>query len=967
MRRLRLERLEPRYALTSGELDPTFGNNGIVIAEFEDYKPAHDFAYLVAHQADGKILVAGYSYVGSGVVFSISRLHPNGQIDASFGNDGVVLTPFAGDSAPNALVVQPDGKILLAENSTRFIRFLPDGTIDATFDAQAASLALGHNFVVQDLAVQPDGKIVAAVGDFYGSPASVIRLEASGELDLDFGEIDVNAAGAGAARLELLPDGKIVVASAYTQYDAYLGRSTRYLHVARVTPTGELDATFASGGTFTTALGGPWEYDLEIAIQPTDGKLVVATTGVWPEQEIATLFRFQEDGTPDASFGDGGAVPLDGVASSWQRVSGLHVQTDGRIVVSTRAQFDSQGNFNPAHYISRRLSDGAVDESWDEDGVVQIVVTNLEVGGLAPAADGGVLFVGSVMNVEDNFDFAVWAFDSAGLPNSQFDDDGLALIDSATLSVAAWESSVRTTPDGRILQATLLAENGWVLRRYLPGGELDLSFGENGIVRLKDTWPALSLLSYDDYDLIDWVVQPDGSLVLCLELWNEDSFEYETYLLRLLENGSLDLEYGVEGIAALAVEGIEFDSMKVFVDPVGRVLIAGYLYGLDDMPEFGDVPRFVFRFDASGHADHSYGDQGLAVVPHDDTLQSYSGILPAMSDQGEIGFFEFENGVAGQLLARKLSSDGDAWEDVWLTISEPVAVDLLLVNHATFLAEGGIQVTGLGWVNNGGQWASASIVHRYLADGSLNQAYGVNGTVVTNLSESGAYLAEVLTQPNGAVWLVAEAIDPVTSTIISIEVTQLTPAGAIDQTFGDQGTARLYVAPHGVERTSAVVVPGAIYLSGVMPQGLSYTSMIAKLLADSLPAPWQNPANPLNVSGDPEGTITPLDALLIINTLNDSQAGGPRQLGPRDPSETWYYDVNGDGWVTAMDALAVINWLRRNPAPVVNTVEAAEGEGASDPIEAFDAASSSLDDADLDALAIAWLTGGSETRSNRRR
>src|SRR5690606_2381124 len=129
----------------------------------------------------------------------------------------------------------------------------------------------------------------------------------------------------------------------------------------------------------------------------------------------------------------------------------------------------------------------------------------------------------------------------------------------------------------------------------------------------------------------------------------------------------------------------------------------------------------------------------------------------------------------------KLSSDGDAWEDVWLTISEPVAVDLLLVNHATFLAEGGIQVTGLGWVNNGGQWASASIVHRYLADGSLNQAYGVNGSVVTNLSESGAYLAEVLTQPNGAVWLVAEAIDPVTSTIISIEVTQLTPAGAIDQ------------------------------------------------------------------------------------------------------------------------------------------------------------------------------------------
>lgn len=81
--------------------------------------------------------------------------------------------------------------------------------------------------------------------------------------------------------------------------------------------------------------------------------------------------------------------------------------------------------------------------------------------------------------------------------------------------------------------------------------------------------------------------------------------------------------------------------------------------------------------------------------------------------------------------------------------------------------------------------------------------------------------------------------------------------------------------------------------------------------------PWQNKINPLNVNptsykDNDEGSVTALDALLIINELNsvgshklDSEVslGGPDK----------YLDVNGDEFVAPVDVVLVINYLNRNP------------------------------------------------------
>jgi hypothetical protein len=99
------------------------------------------------------------------------------------------------------------------------------------------------------------------------------------------------------------------------------------------------------------------------------------------------------------------------------------------------------------------------------------------------------------------------------------------------------------------------------------------------------------------------------------------------------------------------------------------------------------------------------------------------------------------------------------------------------------------------------------------------------------------------------------------------------------------------------------------------------------ILDDDVSRPWQNLANALDVNNT--GTVTGLDALIIINRLN---ATGPETLPTTTPiGPFFFYDVTGDGRVTALDALRVINHLNSVAAGSGASVAAA-GDLAGDPL-----------------------------------
>ncbi|MEX2138202.1 MAG: S8 family serine peptidase [Pirellulales bacterium] len=96
-----------------------------------------------------------------------------------------------------------------------------------------------------------------------------------------------------------------------------------------------------------------------------------------------------------------------------------------------------------------------------------------------------------------------------------------------------------------------------------------------------------------------------------------------------------------------------------------------------------------------------------------------------------------------------------------------------------------------------------------------------------------------------------------------------------------------------------------VVLSGVTNAAVLNPTATITILANDVPRPWQNQAQPLDVNGS--GLVTSLDALIIINRLNST---GPEVLPLPPPAESlFFYDVTGDGLVTALDALRVINHL----------------------------------------------------------
>jgi uncharacterized delta-60 repeat protein len=133
-----------------GKLDPSFGSGGKVVTNFgqvqcpDDCSESEEAAHALAIQADGKIVAAGSSQARGAYGektcciddFALARYKPDGSLDPSFGNGGLVLTAFRGISIIQAIGIQSDGKIVVAgggAGSFALARYTTEGRLDPTF------------------------------------------------------------------------------------------------------------------------------------------------------------------------------------------------------------------------------------------------------------------------------------------------------------------------------------------------------------------------------------------------------------------------------------------------------------------------------------------------------------------------------------------------------------------------------------------------------------------------------------------------------------------------------------------------------------------------------------------------------------------------------------------------------------------------------------------------------------------
>lgn len=178
---------------TDGSLDTTFDGDGIVITDIGPGTNDDDYCRGMAIQPDGKIVIGGRSFLTPttyGLV--VVRYNSDGTLDTTFDGDGKAQFEMPAIIEMYGFALQSDGKILVAGRSFLngvftglIVRFDPNGSLDTTFGAGGSTTASISG--VFSLALQNDGKIIAS-GTQGPDPAfAIARLNSNGSLDTTFG------------------------------------------------------------------------------------------------------------------------------------------------------------------------------------------------------------------------------------------------------------------------------------------------------------------------------------------------------------------------------------------------------------------------------------------------------------------------------------------------------------------------------------------------------------------------------------------------------------------------------------------------------------------------------------------------------------------------------------------------------------------------------------------------------------
>jgi uncharacterized delta-60 repeat protein len=344
------------------------------------------------------------------------------------------------------------------------------------------------------LAIQPDGKLVAAGRSARPWRFALARYTVGGKLDASFGRAgkvltDVGSPGRSAvSALAIRRDGKLVVAGWKDVSALY-----EIVVVGRYDARGNLDPSFGRGGRVVTDFNlgkraSAWARALAIQV---DGKPVVAggrhivDCGVDCSWRFA-LARYTANGKLDPSFGRRGKV-LTRLGSGVAEAAAVAIQRDGKIVAAGRSEEDFA--------LARYTANGTLDPSFGRGGRVRTGFGSPgEATGVAIQADGKLVAAGHTS--AGSYDFALARYTAEGSLEAGFGSGGKVVTNLGVRDGSKsndWALAVATQGDGKIVVAGSSdargepAEKGgyvkdFALVRYNQDGSLDRSFGSGGKV-----------------------------------------------------------------------------------------------------------------------------------------------------------------------------------------------------------------------------------------------------------------------------------------------------------------------------------------------------------------------------------------------------------------------------------------------------------------------------------------------------
>lgn len=384
-------------------LDPTFGNAGAVQLGLSGF--GGDNAYGVAIQPDGRIVVVG-NRGGVQESLAVLRLLENGSLDPSFSGNGVATADIGVNAEGRAVVVQPDGAIVVggdaefpggAFDDIAFARFTTSGDLDPSFsgDGVFTYSRPGASDAVLTMALEPDGRILAA-GKFDGTVSDMmaVRLTSDGAFDPTFAVNGVFDSGLHTGELVedmvLRPDGHVVLGGAWrlTLPDADLA-------MLQLDDQGTPDPAFGTNGLFRPSEVNSTS-SVVSAIGMDNGDILIAGkryNGGGASEEVFTG-RVLPDGTWDTSYGTDGRAFLSLGSGYHGAVRDMVLLPSGKALLTVDVlDADTMEHI----MVLRVLPGGGLDPDFGVDGrvVMPCPGTGCNVRSLAQDAQGRVVAVGS--------------------------------------------------------------------------------------------------------------------------------------------------------------------------------------------------------------------------------------------------------------------------------------------------------------------------------------------------------------------------------------------------------------------------------------------------------------------------------------------------------------------------------------------------------------------------------------------
>ena len=335
---------------TDGTLDPNFGIGGKVVIGGTNAGPA----FAVTVQTDGKILAAA----PANLHLTVFRFNSNGSVDNTFGNNGataiqpaeVFLAPASG-----GIALEPDGRILVATAHNEggplqiVARLLANGQLDSTFGSNGVAPTFGGDSVT----VLPNGNILVGTGSVtsaYAPNGAVVKdFGIHGQTPGFANQAFANEAGGFVVTNNSSTVPRIITAGTiFTDLNLMSLNSVSGFLLVSYNIDGTLDNAFGIHGGVTTPFpGNILARAFAVALQ-TNGDIVAvgqtALTDTGPSN--FALVRYNPDGSVDTTFGNSGFVSTP-FGTSVAFANTVLIQIDGKII--------ALGNSNNGTTLARYL------------------------------------------------------------------------------------------------------------------------------------------------------------------------------------------------------------------------------------------------------------------------------------------------------------------------------------------------------------------------------------------------------------------------------------------------------------------------------------------------------------------------------------------------------------------------------------------------------------------------------------